>query len=183
MPGVTCSIGPPITPANVASAAPASSTDSITRFDVVAERRDHRAVLDRRPQDRSELRPLEDEVGGDRDHGADDDHAEPVRRVVVTEDHLALEQESGRRDRVEVAAPDDRHEVLGDEEEAERQQHLVEVPAAADRTEERGQREAEEDPERGSTSSSGGNECNTVVLDERVAEVRAEQVEARRARG
>ena len=67
-PGVTCSIGPPMTPANVASAEPASSTDSVTRLDVVAERRDHRAVLDGRPQDRAELRPLEDDVGDDRDH-------------------------------------------------------------------------------------------------------------------
>ena len=79
---------------------------------VVTERRDHLPVDDRRPQDRAELRPFEHEVGGECDDGADDDHADPVRRVVVTEDDPALAQKPRRRDRVEVAAPDDRHEVL-----------------------------------------------------------------------
>ena len=63
--------------------------------DVVAERRDHRAVFDGGAQDRAELRALEDEVRRDRDHDADDDHCEPVGRVVVPEDHLALKQEPG----------------------------------------------------------------------------------------
>ena len=50
-----------------------------------------------------------------------DDDREAVSRIVVTEDHLALDQEAGRRDRVELTPPDDRHEIARDEEEPERQ--------------------------------------------------------------
>ena len=69
----------------------------------------------------------------DRDDDSDDDHREPVRGIEVPEDHLALEQEAGWRDRVELATPGDRHDVRHDEEEAERQQRLVEVTPPADR--------------------------------------------------
>ena len=95
----------------------------------------------------------------------------------MPEDHLALEQEVRRRDRVKFAAPEDRDEVGGDEEEAERQQHLIEVAAVADRQQRRGEHEAEGDSEHDGDPSRG-DERQPPVLHELVPEVGAQKVEA-----
>jgi hypothetical protein len=95
----------------------------------------------------------------------------------VPEDHLALEQEVRRRDRVEVAAPQDRDEVGGDEEEAQRQQHLIEVAAVADRHQRCGEHEPECDSEH-DRDRGRGDERQPLLLHELVPEVGAQQVEA-----
>jgi hypothetical protein len=64
-----------------------------------------------------------------------------------------------------------------DEEEPEREQHLVEVPAPANRPQESAEGEAERDAE-DDRDRGGEDERHAVVLDQLVAHVGAEEVEA-----
>src|SRR4029450_10097298 len=134
----------------------------------------HLRIIDSRPDHRADARALERQPEHEGNEQGDGDNEDPIDREGELPDHVRSREQRRHRDRVGIATPEHERQVLEDEGEAHRGQHLPQLLAAQPLEERVPLGDADERDGQG-TDQHGEDEA-AAAPDRREGDVAAEQV-------